>query len=78
MGQSQPLPQSGIRGGGINPHDAFVNVNSALEMAVRSRKPKAVALVKWLTKKVLKSYKKITRKPLRSEIIESKPSSMKT
>ena len=51
MGQGQPLPQSGMRGGGINPHDAFVNVDSALEMVVRSRKPKAVALVKWLTKK---------------------------
>ena len=34
-----------------NPHDAFVNIDSALEMVVRSRKPKAVALVKWLTKK---------------------------
>ena len=34
-----------------NLHDAFVNVDGALEMVVRSRKPKAVALVKWLTKK---------------------------
>ena len=34
-----------------NPHDAFVNLDSALEIAVRSRKPKAVALVKWLVKK---------------------------
>ena len=40
-----------MRGGGINPHDAFVNIDGALEMVVRSRKPKAVALVKWLTKK---------------------------
>ena len=51
MGQGQPLPQSGMRGGGINPHDAFVNVDGALEMVVRSKKPKAVELVKWLTKK---------------------------
>ena len=34
-----------------NPHDAFVNLDGALEIAVRSRKPKAVALVKWLAKK---------------------------
>ena len=51
MGQGQLLPQSGMRGGSINPHDAFVNVDGALEMVVRSRKPKVVALVKWLTKK---------------------------
>ena len=40
-----------MRGGSKNPHDAFVNLDSALEIAVRSRKPKAVALVKWLVKK---------------------------
>ena len=34
-----------------NPHDAFVNLDGALEIAVRSRKPKAVALVKWLAEK---------------------------
>ena len=34
-----------------NPHDAFVNLDGALEISVRSRKPKAVALVKWLAKK---------------------------
>ena len=37
-----------------NPHNAFVNLESALEIAVRSRKPKAVALVKWLVKKGVK------------------------
>ena len=42
---------SGMRGGGKNPHDAFVNLDGALEIAVRSRKPKAVALVNWLAKK---------------------------
>ena len=33
-----------------NPHDAFVNLDGALEIA-RYRKPKTVALVKWLAKK---------------------------
>ena len=33
------------------PHDAFVNVDGALEMVFRSRKSKALPLVKWLTKK---------------------------
>ena len=49
MGQGQPLPQSGMRGGSKNPHDAFVNLDG--EIAVRSNKPKAVVLVKWLSKK---------------------------
>ena len=34
-----------------NPHDIFINLDSAIEIAVRSKKPKAVALVKRLTKK---------------------------
>ena len=34
-----------------NRHDIFINLDSALEIAVHSKKPKAVALVKWLTKK---------------------------
>ena len=34
-----------------NDHDAFVDLESALEIVVRSRKPKAVKLVKWLTHK---------------------------
>ena len=34
-----------------NPHEVFINLNGSLEMAVRSKKPKAVALIKWLTKK---------------------------
>ena len=29
----------------------FINLDGSIEMAVRSKKPKAVALVKWLTKK---------------------------
>ena len=34
-----------------NLHDIFINLDGSIEMAVRSKKPKAVALVKWLTKK---------------------------
>ena len=64
MRQGQPLPRSGMRGGGINPHDAFVNVDSALEMVVRSRKPKAVALVKWLTKKGVKKLQEDRQKAI--------------
>ena len=40
-----------MRGGGINLHDGFVSLDGALEIAVKSNKPKAVALVKWLSKK---------------------------
>ena len=43
--------RSGIRGGGENPHDAFVVLDAALEIVGRSRKPKAVELAKWLTRK---------------------------
>ena len=34
-----------------NDHDAFVDLEGALEIVVRSKKPKAVELVKWLTRK---------------------------
>ena len=34
-----------------NDHDAFVDLEGALDIVVRSRKPKAVKLVKWLTHK---------------------------
>ena len=52
-------PRSEIEGVGLydtlgrakNPHDIFVNLDSAIEIAVRSKKPRAVALIKWLTKK---------------------------
>ena len=36
---------------GQNDHDAFVDLEAALEIVVRSRKPKAVELTKWLTRK---------------------------
>ena len=34
-----------------NYHDIFINLDSAIEIAVRSKKPRAVALVKWPTKR---------------------------
>ena len=34
-----------------NPHDIFINLDGSIEMAVQSKKPKAAALVKWLSKK---------------------------
>ena len=34
-----------------NDHDAFVDLNGALEIVVRSKKPKAAKLTKWLTHK---------------------------
>ena len=43
--------QSDTFGRAKNPHDIFTNLDSAIEIAVRSKKPKAVALVKWLIKK---------------------------
>ena len=58
-----------------NPHDAFVNLDSALEIAVRSRKPKVVALVKWLVKKGVEKLqedhqKAIEERDTRIEAIE--------
>ena len=52
-------PRSGPEAGGWvpslrktkNPHDIFINLDDSIEMTVRSKKPRAVALVKWLTKK---------------------------
>ena len=41
---------------GQNDHDAFVDLEAALEIVVRSRKPKAVELVKWLTRKGVEKY----------------------
>ena len=36
-----------------NPHEILINLDSSIEMAVRSKKFKAVALVKWLAKKAI-------------------------
>ena len=43
--------RSGMLGGGKNPYDAFVDLDAALEIVVRSRNPKAIELAKWLTRK---------------------------
>ena len=45
VGVTYPLGQT------KNSHDIFINLDSAIEIAVRSRNFKAFALVKWLTKK---------------------------
>ena len=58
-----------------NPHDAFVNLDSALEIAIGSRKPKALALIKWLAKKRVEKLqedhqKAIEERDTRIEAIE--------
>ena len=50
-GHTSNVTQSGMRGGGKNPHDAFIDLKGALEIVVRSKKSKAVELTKWLTRK---------------------------
>ena len=45
---------TGTLGRGKNSHDIFINLDRAIEIAVCSKKPRAVALVKWFTKKVEK------------------------
>ena len=58
-------PRSEIEGVGVtdnlgrakNPHDILINLDSAIEIAVRSKKPRTVALVKWLTKKGVEKIK---------------------
>ena len=34
-----------------NPHNNFINFDGSIEIAIRSKKPKAVALIKWHSKK---------------------------
>ena len=46
-----PVPRSSKRGGGKNPHDAFVNLDGAIYIATDSKKEKATALMSWLVKK---------------------------
>ena len=41
-----------------NPHDIFINLDGSIEMAVRSKKTRAVTLVKWLTKKGMEKIQK--------------------
>ena len=53
--RSQLIRQGGVGAPTLlqsqNDHDVFVDLNAALEIVVRSRKPKAVELTKWLTRK---------------------------
>ena len=46
-----------------NPHEVFINLNGSLEIAVRSKKPKAVALIKWHKrhKKIQEEHKQAIR-----------------
>ena len=37
-----------------NPYNIFINLDGSIEMAVCSKKPRGVALVKWLIKKSIK------------------------
>ena len=64
-----------VRGGGCggctpsllqsqNDHDAFVDLEAALEIVVRSRKPKAVELTKWLTRKGVEKVVKDRQKAI--------------
>ena len=41
-----------------NPHDIVINLDGSIEMAVRSKKTRAVTLVKWLTKKGMEKIQK--------------------
>ena len=50
LGPGGALPQLGMRGGGKNPH-VFLSIDAAIEVEVKSKKPKAVELTKWLAKK---------------------------
>ena len=51
MGVLPTVPRSGMRGGGKNPHDVFVNLDGAIYIATNSKKEKAAALISWLVKK---------------------------
>ena len=59
-----------------NPHNIFISPDGSMEMDVRSKKPKAAALVKWLTKKGVKKYRKNINKPSQTVTIKSKPLSL--
>ena len=47
-----------------NPHDIFISLDGSVKMAVRSKKPKAVALVKWLTKKAVEKIQEEHRQAI--------------
>lgn len=51
LGPGQSSTWFSMLGGRKNPHDIFINLDGAIEIAAQSKKSKAVGLVKWLTKK---------------------------
>ena len=53
-GDGVTCAQFGTLEGGKNSHDIFIILDGAIEMAVQSKKPKPVVLVKWLIKKGVK------------------------
>ena len=57
-GHGQHLSPSGILGDGKNPNDIFIDLDVAIEFAAQSKKPKIVALVKWLIKKEVEKKQK--------------------
>ena len=59
-----------------NPHDISINLDGSIEMAVRSKKPKAVALVKWLTKKVIEKIQEEHQQAIMAMKIKYKPFSL--
>ena len=56
LGESQfhPINWTSIMGGEIKWHELFVSLVGTINIAVKSNKPKAVALAQMLSKKVLK------------------------
>ena len=57
-GHGQHLSPSGILGDRKNPNDIFIDLDVAIEFAVQSKKPKIVAIVKWLIKKEVERKQK--------------------
>ena len=60
-----------------SPHDIFINLDGSVEIALRSRKPKAVAVVKRLSKKGVGKIQEEHQQPLKKKIIKYKPLSIK-
>ena len=59
-----------------NPHGIFINLDGSIEMAVRCKKPKAVALVKWLTKTVIEKIQEEYQQAIMAMKIKYKPLSL--
>ena len=59
-----------------NSHDVFINLDGSIEMAGRSKKPKAVALVKWLAKKGEEKCRRNIGLPPQTVALKYKPLSL--